>query len=134
VKYDLDKNKKYLLNNANRKFNPNLINEYFLSEYIDLSEDIEYYLHEVDFLSYKNLTKNLNKREINLISRFYNITKNNPKRLNYQTQNTVFYYNNITFLMLSMLSGGIIGVMIILYISIKTDNTFDNFYNNKNMR
>ena len=128
MKYDLDKNKNYMIKNAKNKFNPNLINEYFLSEYIDLSEEIEYYLYEIDFLHNNNVTNSLNGREINLIARFYNITKRNSQKRNKQYENSLVYYNSISLLMLSMLTGGIIGVMIIIYISFKSDNNAENFY------
>lgn len=131
MKYDLDKNKNFLYKNAKKQFNPNLINEYFLSEYIDLTEEIEYYLYEVDFLHNKNFTNNLNSREIKLISRFYNLTQKNSKKRNKQYQNSLNVYNTISLLMLSMLTGGIIGVMIIIYLSLKNEENLDSFYNKK---
>lgn len=129
MKYDLDKNKNFLFKNAKKRFNPNLINEYFLSEYIDLTEEIEYYLYEVDFLHNKNFTNYLNSREIKLINKFYNLTKKNSKKRNKQYENSLDIYNSISLLMLSMLTGGILGVMIIIYLSLKNDENFDRFYN-----
>jgi len=131
VKYDLDKNKNFLYKNAKKRFNPNLINEYFLSEYIDLTEEIEHYLYEKDFLHNKNFTNNLNSREIILISRFYNLTKKNSKKRNKQYENSLDIHNSISLIMLSMLTGGILGVMIIIYLSSKNDDNFDSFYNKK---
>lgn len=131
MKFDLDKNKNYIFKNSKNKQNPDLIYKYFLSEYFDLSEEIEYYLYEVDFLHYRNVTKSLNKREINLISRFYNMTKKNSKKRNKQYENSLIYYNSISLLMLSMLTGGIIGVIIIIYLSFTTDNFSASFYNKK---
>ncbi len=129
MKYDLDKNKNYLYKNAKKQFNPNLINEYFLSEYIDLTEEIEYYLYEVDFMHNRNFTNNLNSREIKLISRFYNLTERNSKKRNKIYENSLNVYNSISLLMLSMLTGGIFGVMIIIYLSLKNDDNLNSFYN-----
>jgi len=128
VKYDLDKNKKFLFKNSQSKYKPNLINEYYLSEYIDLSEEIEFLLYEVDFVNNKNMTKDLHSREINLISRFYNMTKNYSTKRNKQYEDSLVYYNSISMVILSMLTGGIIGVIIIIYFSFKSNKTLENIY------
>jgi len=130
VKSDLDKNKNFLYKSVKKQFNPNLINEYFLSEYIDLTEEIEYYLYNVDLLHNRNITTKLDGREIKLITHFYNLTQRNSKKRNKQYENSLNVYKSISLLMLSMLTGGIIGVLIIIYLSFKNDENPDGIFNN----
>jgi len=74
------------------------------------------------------MTKDLHSREINLISRFYNMTKNYSTKRNKQYEDSLVYYNSISMVILSMLTGGIIGVIIIIYFSFKSNKTLENIY------
>ena len=117
------------------KENPNkkndLINDFIINEYNDLSNDIELYVSEVDFLNMGNgnYTKDLSKREKNMIKRFYNLTEKHLKISNENFENSVFYFYGISILLLCMLTGGIIGIIIMIYMSFKSQDL--DAYNSK---
>ena len=108
-----------------------MINNIIFNEYSDLSNDIEFYMSEVDFLNMGNYTntKNLSKREKNMINRFNNLTEKHLKICSEVYDNSVIYFNGISIILLFMLTGGIIGIFFEIYMSFKSEdlnkNTFD---------
>lgn len=119
----MDKKINLISQNSKNSINPNLMNLDYLSEYIDLSDEIQYFLYDVDLLHNQNLTTSLSTREIDLISNFYNLTGKSSKKIHKEYENSLLFYNSISLVLLSMLTGGIVGVVIIIYISFKHDNT-----------
>ena len=68
-----------------------------------------------------------NKKDEILFEDFLKI-KNPKKKKLIEDDNVFMFYNSLSLIMLSMLGGGVIGVIFILYFSFKHDNT--NCYNN----
>lgn len=70
----------------------------------------------------KNGNKNINKKdEKKLFEEFLKLK--NPKKKKYMGDDNVFmFYNSLSLIMLSMLGGGVVGVIFILYFSFKSDN------------
>ena len=87
-------------------------------------------MSEVDFLKNGNYTKNLSEMEIEMISRFYNLTERNMKITSDAYENSVFYYNGISVVLLFMLTGGLIGILVMVYLSIDWGKSNENFYEN----
>ena len=128
MKNNLVKNQDLIFKTFTDKVNPNLINEYFLSEYIDLSKDIEYFLYDVEILQNKNMTESLNVLDTDLFSKFYDMTKKYSIKKNKINEKSLEFYNGISLLILSILIGGIIGVIIIIYSSFKRENKQNIFH------
>jgi hypothetical protein len=69
---------------------------------------------------FKNMVKR-DKKEENLIGEF--LKKKNQKKIKINEDDNIFmFYNNLSLIMLSMLGGGVVGVIFILYFSFKNDN------------
>lgn len=65
----------------------------------------------------KNNTKNI------VSSGFYDFLVKNSKKRNKQYDNSMMFYNSLSLIMLSMLTGGLIGVILIIYYSFKSDDS-----------
>lgn len=73
----------------------------------------------------KNLNLNNDKKNStqNLVSNeFYKFLVKNSKNRNKQYDTSMMFYNSLSLIMLSMLTGGLIGVVLIIYYSFKTDD------------
>merc|ERR1711957_1049892 len=93
-----------------------------------VNNDIESYMSEVDFLNTGNYTKNLSNREKNMIKRFYNLTEKHIKVSTDACENSVIYYNGISIVLLFMLTGGLLGIFIMIWMSFKTEDELDKDY------
>jgi len=80
---------------------------------------------DINFQKFKKLAKGNKKDEI-LLEEF--LKMKNPKKKKYMEDDNIFmFYNSLSLIMLSMLGGGVVGVIFILYFSFKSDDT--NSYN-----
>jgi len=103
------------------EINERLLNDIYFGEYLDLMEEIE---HKLDIkeknFSPTNDDKNTTKNIVS--SEFYKFLVNNSKKRTKQYDNSMMFYNSLSLIMLSMLTGGLIGVILIIYFSFKTDD------------
>jgi len=113
--------KKQLLSSDDDEISERLLNDIYFGEYLDLMEDIENNLDLNE--ENKNLTNKKNNNTKNIISNeFYKFLVKNSKKRNMQYDNSMMFYNSLSLIMLSMLTGGLIGVVLIIYYSLKADD------------
>jgi len=98
------------------------LNDIYFGEYLDLMEDIENNLDlNEDKKNHDNSEKKNNTQ--NLVSNeFYKFLVKNSKNRNKQYDSSMMFYNSLSLIMLSMLTGGLIGVVLIIYYSVKTED------------
>lgn len=107
-----------------------LLNDIYFGEYIDLVEEIENNLdfkEDNKFLIDGNGDKKIDSKNI-ISSEFYKFLVNSSKKRNKQYNKSMIFYNSLSLIMLSMLTGGLIGVVLIVYYSLKPEDT-DNSFN-----
>lgn len=98
-----------------------LLNNIYFGEYLDLMEDIENNLDLNE--DNKNInSKNKNNTQNIVSNEFYKFLVKNSKKRNKQYDASMMFYNSLSLIMLSMLTGGLIGVVLIIYYSFKTDD------------
>jgi len=113
--------KKQLLSSDDDEISERLLNDIYFGEYLDLMEDIENNLDLNE--ENKNLTNKKNNNTKNIISNeFYKFLVKNSKKRNMQYDTSMMFYNSLSLIMLSMLTGGLIGVVLIIYYSLKADD------------
>jgi len=59
-------------------------------------------------------------------SEFYKFLVNSSKKRNKQYNKSMMFYNSLSLIMLSMLTGGLIGVLLIVYYSLKPEENENN--------
>ena len=117
------------------------MNDIYFGEYVDLVEEIE---NNLDFKE-KNifLTNNSNKKidSKNVFSsEFYKFLKNSSKKRSKQYDKSMIFYNSLSLIMLSILTGGLLGLVLIIYYYLKPEETENKyniplwFFENKDMK
>jgi quinol-cytochrome oxidoreductase complex cytochrome b subunit len=104
------------------------LNDIYFGEYIDLVEEIE---NNLDFKEENKFLNNEDDKKVdskNIISsEFYKFLVNSSKKRNKQYNKSMIFYNSLSLIMLSMLTGGLIGVVLIVYYSMKPEERENNF-------
>lgn len=70
----------------------------------------------------KDNNKNNNNNQNIVSNEFYKFLVKNSKKRNMQYDTSMMFYNSLSLIMLSMLTGGLIGVVLIIYYSLKADD------------
>lgn len=96
-----------------------LLNDIYFGEYLDLMEDIE---NNLDLNEENKNINNKNNTQKIVSNEFYKFLLKNSKKRNKQYDTSMMFYNSLSLIMLSMLTGGLIGVVLIIYYSFKTDD------------
>lgn len=76
---------------------------------------------DITFEEFKKISKG-NKNEKILLEEYIKFKKNHLQRKIRLEDNAFIFYNSLSLIMLSMLAGGVVGVIFILYFSFKTEN------------
>ena len=63
-----------------------------------------------------------------MIKRFYNLTEKHIKVSTDAYENSVIYYNGISIVLLFLLTGGLLGIFIMIWMSFKTEDELDKDY------
>jgi hypothetical protein len=91
-----------------------LLNDVYFGEYLDLIEEIENNLELKE--NNKNLDSENKDKTKNLISsEFYKFLVKNSRKRNKQYDNSMIFYNFLSLMMLSILTGGLIGIIFMIY-------------------
>ncbi len=105
-----------------------LLNDIYFGEYIDLVEQIENNLDfkkENIFLEDNSNTKIETKNVLS--SEFNKFLIKSSKKRNNQYNKSMIFYNSISLIMLSISTGGLIGVVLIVFYYLKPEESENKF-------